>query len=107
MCFQLGFSSDPIYLLIRAGFNVLECYKVLIYTLMQWDQWNPFKLFDVCQSSITSNAQLFRWTIYKELGAFDYMFTPDIDFDSSTPPKLTSKSLCWPMPYFFDGYGLA
>ena len=66
MCLQIGFSSDPIYLLIRAGFNVIECYKVLIYTLTQWDQWNPIKLFDVCQSSITSNAQLFRWTIYNE-----------------------------------------
>ncbi len=53
MCLQIGWSSDPIYLLIRAGFNMLECFKNIIYTFTNWQQWDPKKfqngeLFDVC-----------------------------------------------------------
>ena len=61
-CLQLGWNSDPLYVLVRAGFNVQECFKNIIYTLTDWSQWDPKKLsnpstiFDVCQSSITSNA---------------------------------------------------
>ena len=57
-CLQFGFNSDPIYFLLRAGFNVIECYKVIIQTLLEWDQWDlkkinsktviPWDLFDVC-----------------------------------------------------------
>lgn len=36
MCLELGFNSDPISVLLRAGFNVLECYKVIIQTFMDW-----------------------------------------------------------------------
>ncbi len=85
---------------------MIECYKVLIYTLMQWNQYNPFKIFDVCQSSITSNAQIFKWSLYDEIGSFDYLFTPDIKFDTSSPPKKL-EGWCIPFPYFFDGNGVA
>jgi hypothetical protein len=30
MCFEMGFNSDPISILIRTGFNIIECYKVII-----------------------------------------------------------------------------
>lgn len=93
MCFQLGWNSDPLFLLIRAGFNMVECFKNIIYTLTNWSQWDAKKfasgdIFDVCQSSITSNAQVFRWSIYNQLATFDNMFFDNISFDSNTPPKI-------------------
>ena len=91
-CLQLGWNSDPIYLLIRAGFNVQECFKNIIYALTDWSQWDPKKssnpnsLFDVCTSSITSNAQVFRFSLYTSDSSVNNMFSPTIQFDTSTPP---------------------
>ena len=81
LCFQLGWNSDPLYFLIRAGFNVIECYKNLIYTFTDWSQWDSEKikengsLFDVCQSSITSNAQVYRMSIYTKDATTDNHIT--------------------------------
>jgi hypothetical protein len=36
-CLQVGWNSDPIYLLLRSAFNVLECSKILIKTFTEWD----------------------------------------------------------------------
>ena len=76
MCLQLGFNSDPISVLLRAGFNVLECYKVIVQTFLDWSQWSPEffasgRIFDMCQSSITSNAQIYRLNIYSKLSSVD------------------------------------
>ena len=112
MCLEFGFSSDPVAILLRAGFNVLECYKVVIQTLMDWSQWSPEflasgKLFDVCQSSITSNAQVFRLSLYQETSSYDNMLFDDIEFTGASPRNTmtTGSRLCWDFPYLFDGTG--
>lgn len=78
---------------------------------MDWSQWDPKKMsnpnsiFDVCQSSVTSNAQVFRYSFYTNDASVNNMFTPTITWDTSTPPILQTGT-CWTMPYFIDGIGL-
>ena len=117
MCLELGFNSDPISILLRAGFNVLECYKVIVQTFLDWNQWSSEffatgKFFDVCQSSITSNAQIYRLSIYKYLSSVDQMLFNPIDFQDGTPtatviPSTTGKkTTCWRAPFFYDNIGI-
>lgn len=56
-CLEFGWTSDPIYFLLRAAFNVMECYKIVIQTFTDWEQWDLDKirrgnLFDKCVSSV-------------------------------------------------------
>lgn len=76
MCLQFGWSSDPISFILQAGFNVMQCYKNVIYTLTNWDQWN-FQLmrtkgfFDSCRSSDSQTSQVYRWDLYSKTSDFD------------------------------------
>jgi len=112
LCFQVGWNSDPIYVIIRAGFNVMECFKNLIYTFTDWSQWDPKKMsganaiFDVCTSSITSNAQVFRYSLYTLEASLNNFWSPPITWDTSTPQKMTSQSWCITMPFFVDNIGM-
>jgi hypothetical protein len=108
ICLQVGWNADPIALLLRTDFNVLECSKVLIKTFTQWDQWNWAKIqkgqiFDACTSSISSNIQLFKWDIYVPNAASpDNTWTPKLLFDTATTPELlpASRTFCFWLPYF-------
>ena len=110
-CLQAGFASDPITFLLRSGFNILQCSKVLIKTFTQWDQWNfnnmrNTGLFDSCTSSTSTTAQVFRWDFYDSTSDTDSMLTPDIVFDTANPPQIdisvTPAPWCFSLPYFFD-----
>jgi hypothetical protein len=80
---------------------------------MDWSQWSPEffesgKIFDMCQSSITSNAQIYRLNIYSFLSSVDQMVFGTIDFQDGTDMAEIidpDKVLCWFMPFFFDGIG--
>lgn len=68
-CLQAGWTSDPITFLLRTGFNLIECSKMLIKTFTQWDQWDINNLrknglFDTCRSSVSTTAQIFRLDFY-------------------------------------------
>ena len=110
-CLQVGTSSDPITFVLRSGFNIMECYKTIIKTFTQWDQWDINKLrtnglFDLCRASTSTTAQIFRWDFYSYSNDVDNMITPDIVFNSDpTPaidPTVTPAPFCFTLPYFFN-----
>jgi hypothetical protein len=89
-CFQAGYNSEPITFLLRTGFNVIECYKTLIKTFTQWDNWDFNRMrtkgfFDSCRASTSSTPQLFRWDFFGDTAANDKMWTPEIEFTLSEP----------------------
>jgi hypothetical protein len=110
-CLQAGFSSDPITFLLRSGFNIIECYKTVIKTFTQWDNWDFNKLrkngfFDSCRASTSTTAQVFRWDFYDATSATDVMWTPVINFDTANPPQIdlssTPDPICFTLPYYFN-----
>jgi len=40
MCMNVGWNSNPIQVTLSADFNVIQCYKNVINSLVNWSQWN-------------------------------------------------------------------
>ncbi|TNV85477.1 hypothetical protein FGO68_gene3308 [Halteria grandinella] len=108
-CLQAGYSSDPMTFLLRSGFNLLQCYKILIKTFTQWDQWDFNKirnsgLFDSCTASTSTTAQVFRWDFYDDTSDIDHTWTPEITFDTASPPAIDMANTpwCFTLPYYVE-----
>ena len=62
----------------------------------------------MCQSSITSNAQIYKLNLYSDLSSTDQMLFGDVLFSGNSPRDtiISPKTLCWTMPYLYDGTGV-
>lgn len=59
VCFNAGWNTQAILFLITTSMNFMDCYKIVVKTLLDWTQWDALIAKFKTPNSIKTLADLF------------------------------------------------